>query len=290
MSNSRFDPSIALKPIKSVVSASFLYPFKGIWYFCADRQFYPLFGRRLIPLTITSIVVLGVLFTFTYLPQVAFLAIWHGPGAWFNAAFLVLGEGQVLIALLFEALLVDETLVDVFDATLIKEGLIDIVSPSRLLNRDAPNEVKMLGKPTTAAVYSPFSFRQIVEFIIFLPLNFIPIVGTPAFLVLTGARAGPLHHWRYFKLRGLTKKERKREINSRKWKYTWFGTVALLLQLVPVLSMFFLLTSAVGSALWVVKLEEQKRLNVADRLVNNAGLPNNGEFDEEAPPPYADGI
>ena len=67
-----------------------------------------------------------------------------------------------------------------------------------------------------------------------------------------------------------------------------FGTVALLLQLVPVLSMFFLLTSAVGSALWVVKLEEQKRLNAADRLVNNAGLPNIGDFDEEAPPPYAD--
>ena len=59
--------------------------------------------------------VLGLLFAFTYLPQVAFLAIWHGPGAWFNAVFLVLGEGQVLIALLFEALLVDETLVDVFD-------------------------------------------------------------------------------------------------------------------------------------------------------------------------------
>ncbi|ESZ93594.1 hypothetical protein SBOR_6023 [Sclerotinia borealis F-4128] len=290
MPNSRFNPSVAFRPMKSVVSASFLYPFKGIWYFCADRQFYPLFGKRLIPLTITSIVVLGLLFTFTYLPQVAFLAIWNGPGAWFNAAFLVLGEGQILIALLFEALLVDEALVDVFDATLIKEGLIDLVSPSRLLHHDAPNEVKMLGKPTTSAIYSPFSFRQIAEFIIFLPLNFIPVVGTPAFLILTGARAGPLHHWRYFKLRGLTKKERKRETNSRKWNYTWFGTVALLLQLIPVLSMFFLLTSAVGSALWVVKLEEQKRLNVADTLVNNAGLPDNREIDEEARPAYTDDL
>lgn len=115
MPSPRLDPRIAFRPIRSVVSASFLYPFKGIWYFCANPSFYPLFGRRLIPLTITSIVVLGLLFTFTYLPQVAFLAIWHGPGAWFNAVFLVLGEGQVLIALLFEALLVDETLVDVFD-------------------------------------------------------------------------------------------------------------------------------------------------------------------------------
>lgn len=107
--------AMVLQPIRNVVSASALYPFKGIWYFCVHREFWPLFGRRLIPLVVTSIVVLGLLFTFTYLPQVAFLAIFHGPVAWFNAVFLVLGEGQVVIALLFEALLVDETLVNVFD-------------------------------------------------------------------------------------------------------------------------------------------------------------------------------
>jgi len=115
MPDHRASAAAVIRPIRNVVSASWLYPFKGIWYFCAHPEFYPLFGRRLIPLTITSIVVLGLLFTFTYLPQVAFLAIWHGPAAWFNAVFLVLGEGQVAIALLFEALLVDETLVNVFD-------------------------------------------------------------------------------------------------------------------------------------------------------------------------------
>ncbi len=108
-------PASALLPIRNVVSTSSLYPFKGIWYFCVHPEFYPLFGRRLIPLTFVSIIVLGLLFAFTYLPQVAFLAIWQGPGAWFNAVFLVLGEGQLLIALLFEALMVDETMVDVFD-------------------------------------------------------------------------------------------------------------------------------------------------------------------------------
>ncbi|RFU32267.1 hypothetical protein B7463_g4082, partial [Scytalidium lignicola] len=277
MPDAQINASIVLQPIRRVVSASWLYPFKGIWYFFAHREFWPLFGRRLIPLTITSIVVLGFLFTFTYLPQVAFLALFHGPGAWFNAVFLVLGEGQVLIALLFEALLVDETLVDIFDATLIREGLIDLVSPSRILHHEAPNSVKMLGKPTTSAVYAPFSFRQIIEFIFFLPLNFIPVVGTPAFLILTGARAGPFHHWRYFKLRGLTKKERNNEIKQRRLKYTWFGTVSLILQLVPVLSMLFLLTSAAGSALWAVKLEEQKRL-IEEAVV----------VDVESQPPYTD--
>ncbi|KAG4441930.1 hypothetical protein IFR05_002614 [Cadophora sp. M221] len=283
MSNPRGSTAMVLQPIRNVVSASALYPFKGIYYFCTHREFWPLFGRRLIPLVVTSIVVLGLLFTFTYLPQVAFLAIFHGPVAWFNAVFLVLGEGQVVIALLFEALLVDETLVNVFDATLICEGQIDLVSPSRILFHDARNSVKMLGKPTSSAVYSPFSFRQIAEFILFLPLNLIPIIGTPFFLFLTGARAGPFHHYRYFKLRGVSRKEKKDEIRKRKWKYTWFGTVALVLQLVPVLSMFFLLTTAAGSALWAVKLEEQKM------LVEEAPVPVPGTTDEEAPPPaYTD--
>lgn len=120
--------------LKSVVSSSFLYPFKGIYvspsscspndrvltisfpkYFLANPSFYPLFGRRLIPLTILSILVLGTLFTWTYLPQAAFLLIFHGPTAWVSAVFLVLGEGQVIIALLFEAWMVDETMVDAFD-------------------------------------------------------------------------------------------------------------------------------------------------------------------------------
>ena len=59
---------------------------------------------------------LGVLFTWTYLPQVAFLAIFQGHLAWVNGTFLVLGEGAVIIALLFEAFPADEALLNLFDA------------------------------------------------------------------------------------------------------------------------------------------------------------------------------
>jgi hypothetical protein len=38
-----------------------------------------------------------------------------------------------------------------------------------------------------------------------------------------------------------------------------FGSVHLLLQLVPVLNMFFLMTTAVGSGLYSVKEEERRR-------------------------------
>ena len=132
-----------------------------------------------------------------------------------------------------------------------------------MLDPDGRDPVKQLGKPTMSAVYSPFSFQQIVEFIFFLPLNLIPVAGTPIFLILTGYRAGPLQHWRYFKLLGFTKKERNAFTKKRRLRYTWFGTVALLLQLVPVLSMLFLLTTAAGSALWVAKLEGKRRAREA---------------------------
>jgi len=123
------DRSMITRPLKSVVSASWLYPFKGIYFFATNPAWWPLMGRRIIPLVLVSIVVFGLLFTFAYLPQVAFLALFgHGPGAWLNALFLVLGEGAVVIALLFEALLVDETLVDVFDA------VIPALSPFRRRN------------------------------------------------------------------------------------------------------------------------------------------------------------
>lgn len=223
------------------------------------------------------------------------------------------------MALLFEAFFVDETMVDVFDAVLINEGLENLVSRKRILlkpdddddaddnNNDnddvdvdgrrrrrhrggsSRDPVKRLGKPERPAIYSPFSLRQIVEFVLLLPLNLIPVAGTPIFLVLTGYRAGPFHHWRYFNLLGFSKKERKAYIKRKQLKYTWFGTSALLLQLVPVLSMLFLLTTATGSALWVVKLEEIRRAHRA------AGLHGSNDDDgvdadgnRELPPPYVD--
>ncbi|KAI9723636.1 MAG: hypothetical protein M1812_000936 [Candelaria pacifica] len=254
-------------PLRLITGASFLYPFKGIYFFLAHPFLYPLLRARLLPSLLLSIFVLVNLFLWTYLPQVAFLAIFHGPLAWVNAAFLVLGEGAAIVALLFEAFLVDETLVDVFDAVLLDKGFEELITDARVLDDAGCNPVQRLGKPKKSAVYSPFSFRQIAEFIMFLPLNLIPVVGTPLFLILTGYRAGPLHHWRYFKLRGFSKKEKRAFIRRRRLRYTWFGTVALLLQLVPVLSMFFLLTTAAGSALWVADLEEQRRRQESEQLV-----------------------
>jgi hypothetical protein len=202
----------------------------------------------------------------------------------------VLGEGLVIIQGLFEGFFVDESRVDVFDATLIKVGWVELISPHRILFPDAPTAVKMLGKPTTSAIYTPWSIIQIIELIVFLPLNLIPFVGTPAFIIITGTRLGKLSHYRWFQLRGLTKQEKKKEVQRYNWEYVWFGTVAMILELIPVFSFFFLLTSSTGAALWVARLEEERRARLADDVSVSGTQPVPSESESEPPPEYTDEV
>lgn len=247
-------------------NATWLHPLRGIVYFASHPFLWPLLRGRLLPIFLLSGFIYTILFFFTYIPQVAFLAVFQGSSAWVNGAFLVLGEGAAIVALLFEAFFVDETLVDVFDAVLLNEGLEPLVNRERVIYPDGETPVKRLGKPTTSAIYAPFSLRQIIEFVVLLPLNFVPVAGVPMFLVLTGYRAGPFHHWRYFQLMEFTKDKRKRFVRNRQLKYTAFGTVALILQLIPIFSMFFLLTSAAGSAIWAAEIEKHKEYLESQRL------------------------
>ncbi|KAK7729821.1 hypothetical protein SLS53_009189 [Cytospora paraplurivora] len=211
---------------------------------------------------------------------------------------------MVLIQALFEGFFVDETRVDVFDATLIDHGLIDLVAPHRLLFPDAPNSVKMLGKPTSHAEYAPWSFIQIIELVVYLPLNFIPVVGAPAYIIITGARLGKLSHYRWYKLRGLRRHEMKVEEKKYSWEFVWFGTIAMILELVPLLAFFFLLTTTAGCALWVAKLEKEARgWDVESRAEEGRAQAQSPDaqiepeeasesaqatLDDEAPPPYSD--
>jgi len=247
--------------VRALTSAA--YPIRGIWYFLRRPEFYPLFVGRLLPLSVISFLVYFLLFTFAFLPQFLFLLIFHGrTGALVNTTVLVLGEGLVVIQGLFEGFFVDECRVDIFDATLINHGLTDLIAPQRVLFVEAPNAVRMLGKPTSRAEYQPWSLVQIIELIVFLPLNLVPYVGTVAFIMITGSRLGKLSHHRWFILRGIDRNEKKRELKLRRWEYLWFGTVAMILELIPVLSFFFLLTSTAGAAMWAAKMEEKSRTRI----------------------------
>jgi hypothetical protein len=185
-------------------------------------------------------------------------------------------------------------------ATLIDHGLVDLIAPHRLLFPDAPNSVKMLGKPTSRAEYTPWSFIQIIELVVYLPLTFIPIVGAPAYIIITGTRLGKLSHYRWFKLRGLSRRERKEEAKKYSWDYVWFGTMAMVLELIPLLSFFFLLTTTAGCGLWVSKLENKARGRSDEegeaRAEEGRAIPSEAvgrggagvDEPDEPPPPYSD--
>lgn len=70
---------------------------------------------------------------------------------------------------------------------------------------------------------------------------------------------GKLSHYRWFQLRGLSKTAQATEIKRLEWDYIFFGTVAMILELIPVLSFFFLLTTATGAAMWAADLETSRR-------------------------------
>ncbi|RTE72508.1 hypothetical protein BHE90_013076 [Fusarium euwallaceae] len=260
------------------------YPLRGIWFFMRNQEFWPLLVGRIFPLSIISFLVYLLLFTFTFLPQYAFLAIFHGWGAWINAVVLVLGEGLIIIQGLFEGFFVDECRVDVFDATLIKLSYKDLVAPQRILFVDAPTAVRMLGKPTSPAIYTPWSIIQILELIVFLPLNLVPFVGTPAFIIITGTRLGKLAHYRWFQIKGYSKVEQKKALRDRAWEYIWFGTVAMILELIPILSLFFLLTTTSGAAMWAARIEDE------DRRADGNDPVRREDTDSSAPPPYTDDL
>lgn len=142
----------------------------------------------------------------------------------------------------------------------------------------------MLGKPTSSAIYTPWSVIQILELVVFLPLNLIPWFGTPAFIIITGTRLGKLSHYRWFQLKGFSKEEKKMEARKLVWDDIWFGTVAMILELIPILSFFFLLTTTTGAAIWTARIEEEKR----QRLENERNP--DGRAGVEPPPPYTDAV
>jgi hypothetical protein len=270
--------------VRSNVTTSWIYPLKGIWYFATHRYLHPLLKSRLLPLTLLSTCILVVLFLTAYLPIVAFLALFHYKGsAWVNGTFFLLAIGALIIQLLFEALFVDHTQVDIFDAVLVGEGYEHLVKTRREVSDDIEtcDPYKRLGPRDSGAKFAPFSFRQIVELIILLPLNFVPFAGVPLFLLLTGYRAGPLMNWRYFQVRQFTKKERNAFITTKKrrFEYMWFGTVHMVLQLIPVLAMILLLTTAAGSALLSVRMEQERQ---------NQENATNPTTEDDDPPPYTD--
>lgn len=235
-------------------SGAYLYPLKGIAYYASHRELWQPLMSRLLPTITLSIGVVAFMFIFTYLPQAAILSIFNGPLAIFTTVLLILSESSAIINILSKSFLLDEALMDTFDGTLVCRNMTDFVAEGRQINRGSSNPIGKLGKAVKKP-FERFTPQAIIRYVMYLPLNFIPVVGTALFITMQGRKTGPNAHNRYFQLKHMTPAQREAWINERMPAYTSFGVVALLFELIPVAGIFFAFTNTVGAALWASDLE-----------------------------------
>ncbi|OBT42054.1 hypothetical protein VE00_07436 [Pseudogymnoascus sp. WSF 3629] len=249
---------------KTASSGSFWYPIKGIFYFMYHRNLWKPFTSRLLSTLTLSVSVVSFMFIFTYIPQVTILFFTSGPLAPFSAILLVLSESSTIINMLARSFLIHEALDDTFDAVLLTKNEDVLVSGGRKLNKST-DPISRLGA-TFKNPFHNFTPKAIIRYVMYLPLNFIPVVGTITFLILQGRGRGTYAHSRYFQLKKMSASSQNKFVHENAGPYTAFGIVASLLEMVPIASIFFSFTNTVGAALWASDIEKSE--NGMDDIAN----------------------
>ena len=161
------------------------------------------------------------MFLFTYLPQMAMMAFTSGPLAPLSAALLVLSESSTLFTMLSKTFLIEDALVDTFDGVLVSQGTTNLVSEGRQIKAGG-DPIAKLGK-LIKKPFAKFTPTAIVRYLMYLPLNLIPVVGTVMFVILQGKRAGPVAHARYFQLKQWGRSQQEKHVEQFRGAYTRYG-------------------------------------------------------------------
>jgi hypothetical protein len=190
---------------------------QGILYFFANRTLWKPLAAKLVPTVSLGLGVTAFMFAVTYVPQAAVLSIFNGPLAIFTTVLLVLSEASTIFSVLSKNFLIDDALIDTFDGTLLCRKLNSLVENERQV-KSGSDPVAKLGKLVTKP-FAKFTPSAIIRYFMYLPLNFIPVVGTVLFVILQGRKFGPTAHARYFQLKQMKKQEKEQFIEKRKAAY-----------------------------------------------------------------------
>ncbi|KAH8833504.1 hypothetical protein DL96DRAFT_1577243 [Flagelloscypha sp. PMI_526] len=261
--------ALAVQSKTGLLSGAWLYPLSGIVYIVT----HPALAHVITPvllkcLALSTGITLGMFF-FTYLPQVAFCALFSGPVlAWPAAALMVLGESYALILFFTKTLYLDRAQALLFDAVLVQQGHDALVERGREITKDSSTGMKKVRKAVLKPL-SRFAPSSIVTYLLTLPLNSLPVVGTVIFLVYNGKRSGHRFHSRYFQLKGWGTSDQQSFVQEHRAQYAAFGATALALNLVPFIGLIFNFTNFAGAALWASALENHSAsLFPEDKAVN----------------------
>ncbi len=173
---------------------------------------------KLAPTMTLGLGITTAMFLFTYIPQMAVMAFTSGPLAAISAALLVLSESSTLFTILSKTFLIEDALVDTFDGVLVSKNTTNLVSEGRQI-KGGSGIMGKLGK-LTKSPFQKFTPNALIRYLMYLPLNFIPVVGTVMFVILQGKRAGPAAHTRYFQLKQWNNTQKQKHIDEYKAAYT----------------------------------------------------------------------
>jgi len=141
-------------------------------YFATHKSLWKPLLSKLGPTIALSVGVVGSMFAFTYLPQLALLVFVNGPLAVFTTVLLILSESATIISVVSRNFLLQDALLDTFDGTLVSKNATALVTEGRQLKSGA-DPIDRLGK-VLKSPFSRFSPKALVRYVMYLPLNFIP--------------------------------------------------------------------------------------------------------------------
>lgn len=210
---------------------------------------------------VPELIFILLIYVFTYIllfPAQAIVTVMlSGPAGLVAAWITVLQQASLISTILCSIFVLPQVQRVVFDA---------------VLSREFQNDVVLLGK-LRRVVKVPFlvRFGHLVYFlpallilpwvilrgIALLGISSIPYIGPLIVAILQASTKGLQSHSRYFALKGFDRRQITAIYRENTGQYMGYGFVANLLDSIPILNLFFMFTNAIGSALWVVSIEEQ---------------------------------
>lgn len=202
----------------SVLRGSSLTFAQGVAYFVSHRALWKPFLSKLGPTLTLSVGVLAGMFAFTYLPQLAVLVFVEGPLAVFSTVLLVLNESSTLVSTISKTWVLQDALLDTFDGTLVARNSTNLVKGGREI-KSGSDPIAKLGK-IIKSPFERFTPSALIRYVMYLPLNFIPVVGTIIFITLQGRTRGKSVHDRYFQLKGWNSRQKSDWLKEHVGPYT----------------------------------------------------------------------
>ncbi|KAJ3553093.1 hypothetical protein NM688_g3801 [Phlebia brevispora] len=247
--------TVAKEAGSAFLSLAWLWPIRGLVFAIIHPQVILSVQGALVKSLGSSAILFAVLAFFTYLPQAALLSVVTGFLGPVLAILLLGAESIFLLTFLAKPLLLEPALQHVFDSTLISRGQLQLVKDGKTKFASVTDRTGALFRPLQA-----LSRNGVATYLLTLPLNIIPVLGTISFVCINGHRAGPGWHARYFQLKGFDSHRRLEFVKTHQAEYTAFGVGALVLSFVPIIGLLFTFTNTVGAALWAADIEAKSNI------------------------------